>query len=206
MSKQEIDDYFVEILPMLEKIVKGVAYKNNKKIDTYAAINEAYLHLSRYQISTKKELEKLVVNFLNMNIQWTNSKLNKQERVGQHNDKLNTKSFYGGTGERNEDTSTENFKPNKEEPTDEMDVELETKILIEKWWDEKQCILQMYRDQEKDKIKQIIYECYFVKGITKGVDLAKHLGINKDYASKYIREMKSDIQEFHKNYLENNNK
>lgn len=64
----------------------------------------------------------------------------------------------------------------------------------------------MYRDQEKDKIKQIIYECYFVKGITKGVDLAKHLGINKDYASKYIREMKSDIQEFHKNYLENNNK
>lgn len=205
MSKQEIDDYFVEILPMLEKIVKGVAYKNNKKIDTYAAINEAYLHLSRYQVSNKKELEKLVVNFLNMNIQWTNSKLNKQERVGQHNDKLNARTHYGGTGERNEDTSTENFKP-KEEPTDEMDVELETKILIEKWWDEKQCILQMYRDQEKDKIKQIIYECYFVKGITKGVDLAKHLGINKDYGCKYIRILKQDIQEFHKNYLENNNK
>ena len=60
MSKKEMDDYFVEILPMLEKIVKGVAYKNNKKIDTNAAINEAYLHMIRYSISTKKELEKLV--------------------------------------------------------------------------------------------------------------------------------------------------
>jgi hypothetical protein len=201
MSKKEMDDYFVEILPMLEKIVKGVAYKNNKKIDTNAAINEAYLHMTRYDISTKKDLEKLVVNFLNMNIQWTNSKLNKQERVGQHNDKLNTKSFYGGS---DDDTSTENFKP-KEEPTDEMDVELETKILIEKWWDEKQCILQMYRDQEKDKIKQIIYDCYFKKNITKGVDLAKHLGVNKDYSSKYIREMKNEIKDFYENYLQNNN-
>ena len=198
MSKKEMDDYFVEILPMLEKIVKGVAYKNNKKIDTNAAINEAYLHMIRYSISTKKELEKLVVNFLNMNIQWTNSKLNKQERVGEHNDKLNAKNYY-------DDTLDSNNK--QDEPIeDEMDVELETKILIEKWWDEKQCILQMYRDQEKDKIKQIIYDCYFIKGITKGVDLAKHLKINKDYSCKYIRNLKQDIQEFHKNYLENNNK
>lgn len=200
MSKKEMDDYFVEILPMLEKIVKGVSYKNNKKIDTYAAINEAYLHLSRYQISTKKELEKLVVNFLNMNIQWTNSKLNKQEKCGEHNDKLNARTYHGGEDE----TSTSNNY--KEEPTDEMDVELETKILIEKWWDEKQCILQMYRDQEKDKIKQIIYDCYFIKNITKGVDLAKHLGINKDYSCKYIREMKSEIQDFYQNYIENNNR
>jgi len=201
-----MDEYFVEILPMLEKIVKGVAYKNNKKIDTYVAINEGYIHMikNKSNIKTKKDLEKLVVNFLNMNIIWTNSQINKQERVGEHNDKLNAKHFYGGYDESDETTQHTNL--NQEEQIDEIDIELEQKIEIEKWWDEKKSILHLYRNQEDNKIKQVIFDCYFSKGITKGTELAKHLNINKDYGCKYIREMKLDINTYYKKWLTDNNK
>jgi DNA-binding transcriptional regulator LsrR (DeoR family) len=56
----------------------------------------------------------------------------------------------------------------------------------------------MYKEQETDKVKLIIFDLYYNRGITKGIDLAKHLGINKDYACKYIREMKQTIRNYEK--------
>lgn len=189
-----MDDYFVKLLPMLEPIVKGVAYKQNKKLDTYAVINEAYLHMVKYQdsIQTEKQLEKLVVNFINQNIIWTNSKINKQERV-HHQDK------------NEEERDDSNHVATKHRTTEDDEEDLQVKIQIEKWYDEKQCILEMYRNAETDKIKQIVYDCYFKKGITVGTALAKHLGINKDYACSYIRIMKKDINDYYQDWLKNNN-
>jgi hypothetical protein len=185
MNKKQMDDYFVKLLPILEPIVKGVAYKQNKKLDTYAVINEAYLHMVKYQetITTEKQLEKLVINFINQNIIWTQSKINKQEKV---NDNIGE--YFGN------------------EVDEDIEISLQQKIEIEKWYDTKQCILQMYRDTEQDKIKQIVFDCYFKKGITKGTALAKHIGINKDYACLYIRTMKKDINDYYQQWLKDNNK
>ena len=62
------------------------------------------------------------------------------------------------------------------------------------------CCLEAYRSQEPARVKQVIYDVYFKKGITKGTELGKHLNVNKDYACKYIRTMKQDINEFYKNW------
>jgi len=100
-----------------------------------------------------------------------------------------------------EKTMTSDYIP---DIIDDFEENIDSKLEIEFWYNDKKCLLQMYREQEQDKIKQIIFDCYFNKNITKGKDLAKHLNVNKDYSCKYIRELKSDIREFtNKN---NNNK
>lgn len=201
MDKKDIDNYFVKMIPMFEKIVKGVSYKNNRKIDVNAAINEGYLHIMKNidSITTFKELEKMSVNFLNMNIKWTNSQLNKQEMVN------NNEFFYSSEIDK-EDVDYPG-KPITKTYSDvsDLDLELEQKIEIEKWYNEKKCILTLYRNQEQDKVKQVIFDCYFKKNITKGTALAKHLGINKDYSCKYIRELKEDINNYYIDWKKNNN-
>ena len=183
MTKKEFDNYFVSQLPMLQIIVKGVAYKQNKKIDTDAAINEAYLHCHKNldKLMTENQAQRMMVQFINMNIIWENSQLNKMERVNDIGE------FY------------------IKDDIDDIDDSLEDKLKIEEWYNERKSYLEIYRQQENDAVKGIIFDCFFKKNITKGLDLAKHLGINKDKASKYIRELKSDVKEFY-NRNNNNNK
>lgn len=175
---------------MLENIVKGIAYKANKRIDTHAAINESYIHLINNigNFSNEDELQRIVIKFIRDNIWWTNSKLNKEERV-------NT------TFEIEEQKKDSNYV-STERTTEDDEEDFEFKIEIERWYVERKCTLEMYRAQEEDKVKQIVFDCFFRKGITKGTELSKHLKINKDYAAKYIREMKQDIRD----YFNNNSK
>ena len=66
MTNQQINDYFVSIIPMLENIVKGIAYKANKRIDTHAAINESYIHLINNigNFNNEDELQRIVIKFI----------------------------------------------------------------------------------------------------------------------------------------------
>ena len=177
MSKEQADIYFVELIPILGPIVDGIAYKQNKRYDKDAVINEAYIHMLSHldSCTSQNELKKLVVNFIKQNITWTNSSLNKRELLNKENPQM----------------------PIIEE-ADDFDINLKQKIEIEKWYNNKQTILTMYRQQLKDNVMAVIYDCYFKKNITKGVNLAKHLNINKDAACKYIRELKANIREYAK--------
>lgn len=187
MTDEQINNFFVSIIPMLETIARGVCYKNNRNIDEHAAINETYLHIikNKHKLNTTRDLQRMAVNHINLEIIRTQSSLNKKE--GQTK---NPKNVYGL------DYDME----------DHIDMSLEYKIEIEKWYNEKQVILQMYRMQETDREKQIIFDVYFKKGITKGVDMAKHLKINKDSASKYIREMKKDIKQYNHVVIQRDNR
>lgn len=180
LSHKEIDDKFVSLIPMLIPIVKGVAYKNNRRhLEPDAVINEAYIYIKAnpHLYTTQDQLQKIIISFVNKSIIWNNSKVNKQERV-----------------------STSEELPCQPEPIDDIDIALESKVEIEKWYSDKMCCLEAYRSQEPDRVKQVIYDVYFKKGITKGTELGKHLNVNKDYACKYIRTMKQDINEFYKNW------
>jgi hypothetical protein len=178
LTDQEINTHFVSLIPLLRPIVKGVAYKQKKSyIEEDAAINEAYIYIieNKHLLISKDTLQRIAINFINKSIIWNNSKLSTVERINNQSD-----------------------SPYIPDQIDD-DSDILDKIATEKWYADKKCEIVMYRAQEKNKIKSIIFDCYFEKGITKGTDLAKHLGINKDYSSKYIREMKHDIREFVKN-------
>lgn len=186
MSKQDADKIFVEMLPFFERMATGTAIKMGKNLETHLVVNEAYLHLIKNleNIETEKDLQKLVVNFIVKNIGWTNSQINKMERLNKHDELII-------------DNDDEN------EIIDNTYIELDQKLEIERWYTEKKCLLAMYRQQQTDRVKQIIYDCYFEKGITKGISMAKHLGINKNAGCQLVKQMKADIRAFAENYKQN---
>jgi hypothetical protein len=175
VSDTDINNFFTNNMSMLEKIAKGIAYKQNKKfIHHSTAINEAYLYIFEKCIgkfSNEDELQRIVINYIKMMTIWNGSV-----------------SFT-----HLEKTMTSDYIP---DIIDDFEETIDSKLEIEFWYNDRKCMLSLYREQEDNKVKQIIFDCYFKKGITKGIDLAKHLNINKDYSCKYIREMKKDIRDF----------
>jgi len=175
MSDSDINNFFVKNIDMLQKIAKGIAYKQNKKyINTSTAINEAYLYIyekCRDKFSNEDQLQRIVINYIKMMTIWNGSV------SFTHLEKVMTTDYIPDT-------------------IDDFNDNFEDKLEIELWYNDRKCLLSLYREQEEDKVKQIIFDCYFKKGITKGIDMAKHLKINKDYACKYIREMKKDVKSF----------
>ena len=138
MSKQEIDNYFVNIIPMLTRTAKGIKYKQNKNyIETDVIVNEAYIHVIKNIdiIQEVKDVEKVATQFIKMNITWQNSKLNKMERLNDN---------YQSTTEDDEDDFSQNktisITYNDQE---DFDIELEQKLEIERWYNEKKCMLAM---------------------------------------------------------------
>ncbi len=182
MSDSDINNFFVKNIDMLQKIAKGIAYKQNKKyINPSTAINEAYLYIyekCRDKFSNEDQLQRIVINYIKMMTIWNGS------ISFTHLEKVMTSDYIPDT-------------------IDDFNDNFEDKLEIELWYNDRKCLLSLYREQEQDKVKQIIFDCYFKKGITKGIDMAKHLKINKDYACKYIREMKKDVKDFSN---KNNNK
>ena len=178
ITKEDVDNFFKNNMALLEPIAKGLSYKNNRDIHEYITISYAYEYClnNYYKLKSTKEIQKMAIGFIKDNLGWKRSQLNIKEGKCINREYLDI-----------------------QQPDD--DISLENKILIEKWYDEKKSILVMYRIQEKDRVKQNIFDVYFNKGITKGVDMAKHFNINKDAASKYIREMKKDIYQFYIEYI-----
>jgi hypothetical protein len=203
LSNEDINNFFTqEKIDELRGNAAGGIFKYNRRIDVDTVINECYLYCiedskelfeeanlelnikikklklkkaervykRRMNLNTMLDLQKMSVNFINKNLLWDNSQLVIKHSVNSLHNEYN------------------NFIDD--------DIELDNKIEIEKWYNEKMFLLQVYRQQETDREKQIIFDVYFKKGIIKGTDMAKHLKINKDYANKYIREMKKDIKDF----------
>lgn len=177
VTENQLKNFYTTNWAMLEKIAAGISYKKNKDINASATLSESYIYV--YNIRKKitmKQLQQVIINYIKQEVgNWSNSQLNLKE------------------GKKRLDTY---YIPDKPDDTDDN---IESKIEIEIWFNDRKAILALYRQQEQDKIKQIIFDCYFNKGLTKGVDLARHLNINKDYSCKYIRELKNDLREFYKN-------
>lgn len=180
LSKKNIDDIFVSLIPNFERASSGLLAKLNKlHIDKYVVINECYIHLTKHmkEVHSQGDVEKICYNWIRSNTQWFNSQINKQERVNR---------IY----EINNNISI----------SDEDDDEIEDKLEIEKWFTERQILLDLYRQQETDLLKQIVFDKFFIEGFRTSRALGNHLGINKDYANLYIKQMKADIREFVANY------
>lgn len=179
MTKQEIDNHFVKILPLLETVTLGLLTKKGyHSIDHHAIINEVYLYLLENQsiCNTPEFMQRISINWINKSIGWSNSKVHRQhlEKVGDR-----THTSISSLIVEIEDDST-----------------IQDKIELENWYNEKISILSLYRQQEPSREKQIIFDLYFKKGLVKGVDLAKHLRINVTYGARYLKQLKEDIKNF----------
>ena len=195
MNKQEIDQHFVNMLPQLRKTVSSTIYKKNKNITIDSAINECYLYVYDKHPKSISELESIIINWLTQNIGWENSTLSKLELSIKGNWDLKNKIYK----KISSDTEHINLYVNQtisNVTDDNNEDDLEHKIQLEKWYNEKKSILYTYRQQLQDKEQQIIFDLFFDKGIQNGIQLGKHLNINQYYAYKAIREMKENIKQY----------
>lgn len=183
MNKQDIDKEFTQIYPMLQKIALGILYKKgNKHLDADGVVSEAYLYLlqNKDKVKTQDQMQRLIINWIKQNIGWQNSQLNLKNKVN---------------------TITANYVINEEPIEDDFDIT--NKLKIEEWYTNKLCILELYRQQEEDKIYQIIFDLYFTHGHTTGAKLAESLKISNSYGSAYVKALHNRIQSFNEKY--NNN-
>jgi hypothetical protein len=196
MHKSELDKHFTDKIEMFRLIARGLLYKQNKRhLTTDTVVNEAYMYAVKNKsiVSNENELERLVINWIKMNIGWNRSNLNRHEML--ESVYVNDANHIDFEEDKDEFSYNKTITKNVE-TEDTIDECLTDKIELEKWYNEKKSLLQLYRYQEEDKIKQIIFDCYFMKNITKGKELSKHLNINTYYAYRYIRELKQDIKDF----------
>ena len=192
MTKKQVDEYFISQIPQMEEVIKKILWKYKKNhLEPNLVINECYLHLMKHftEDMTESTLKSIIVNFTNQNIYWKNSSMNKQERTNNLMDKITTDGIDNDV-----------YDDNRDDKIDTSEEDINEKLIIEQWLNERQGVCELYYQQEQDKVKRIIYECYFKKNITKAVHLAKHLGISKYHSQKYYRDLKQDIFNYYKEY------
>lgn len=177
MSKQEIDTYFTNNLSQIYKCINGVKYKTNRfNLETDVVVSECYMHIIKNQskLKTESQLQAMIFNWCSQNIRWTNSKINKEDKI----------------------TDTKNQPAEVESERDIID--LQKKEVIEEWYNSRMDILIQYRAQEKDKYSQIFFDCIFIKRIIKTKDLEAHIGIDQSGVAYYKKRLLKAI----KTYLE----
>lgn len=177
ISDKDINDFYTNNIKMLEKIAAGVSYKKNRNINPSATISESYLYIYKIKdkINSIDDLQRYIIHWIKQMVgTWGN------------NNKL-----INDEGNKKIDVS---YIP---EVVDDFSDNIDDKIETEMWYNNVRCIMDMYKEQETNKIKLIIFDCYFNKGIIKGADMAKHLNINKNYACSYIKQLRTDIKEFY---------
>lgn len=202
ITKDDVDNFFNFNMPLLEPIAKGISYKQGRDIHESITISYAYEHCIKFldKLNTKMDIQKMAIKFIKSNLQWDNSQLNLKE--GKLKD-YKTLDLYD-----NEEGVFHNLENMDKDSDDEYD--LEYKIKQEMWYNEIKVILSLYREQEKERVKQIVFDVYFIKGITKGQAMADHFNDNKskyvnknwnkDSACEAIRILKKDVYNFYSQY------
>lgn len=176
MTKPHFDTYFISQIQKMHEVIPKLISKYKKfHLESDVVISETYLYMLDHihNIDDDNNCQRYIFNFINKNILWNNSRLNRFESLN---------------------NITEGYTTPEE--IDESEDNISFKIEIESWFNNRKALLTQYRQDLTNKEMIIIYDCYFVKGYQTGQTLGNHLNINKDYALRYIRQMKDDIIQY----------
>lgn len=184
MTKKQIDKYLTDNYNWLIKIAKSHIYKNNRRFTPEELVTNLYEYLLKKKCDiSDKEIEIYSSRFIVTQCAWNNSETNKQTFLERH------------TQGKVIDASI----PDKEFTSND----LEQKIEIEKWYNEKQSLIHCYRKTIKEKHEQIFFDTYFSK-LKKGERvtvraIAKHFSISSTPTYHLIKEMHNNLKEFEQN-------
>ena len=176
--KSKIDKYFTENYDILTEVaIRNVEYY--KRAYDYAdVISYAYEYCLKKSDSLDLEnIDSIVHRVIITSCYWEDSPLNREMLLKQT-------PFEG--------TADYEIKPVEKDGED-----LNDKIILEKWFNDKQSILAMYRERIKvDKPKQIVLDKMIELKTTNSRKLGKHFGIHYLSAYAYIREIQEEIRDF----------
>jgi hypothetical protein len=171
MTKQEIDIFLTDNYKFLQTIAKGMAYKRRLKYDAAILITEAYEHCLKNaeKIQDENQLQRWFIAKMSFECNFSKSK-----------------------------TSTENTLQSMEFVSDcyDSDTELEYKLNSDLREIQAKGLIVSYHYKEKDPVKRIFFEAYFIKGHNTVRSIAKHFNLSNAIAHQYIKQMQLDVRTF----------
>lgn len=173
---QYINSNYDEMLRYTKHFLKLLNIPSS--IDADAVINNSYLHCIKVHIPdmTQDKAKSYLLNTIKYELIWTQGSRTKRDDI---------------------------YK-SQEHQGDDMDdtTDLEHKLMIEERHNFKKAIIEIYRSQQHDRIKRIIFEAYYDQGHSTQTALAKYFNINITSAYFLIREIKQNIKSIQYRYEE----
>jgi hypothetical protein len=178
--KQQLDSYISKNYDEVLRYTKHFLdiLKIPTSIDAAAVINNAYLHCSKIITLeiTESKAKSYLLNTIKQDLIWTQGSRSKKDDV---------------------------YK-SQEYKIDCIDdsTDLEHKITMEEKYNFKKAMIEIYRTEQSDRIKKIIFEAYYDKGYSTQTALAKYFKINNTSAYFLIKEIKENINQIKHKYEE----
>jgi hypothetical protein len=188
--KKKIDKYFSDNYTELLELASKAVEIDRRNYDPSDLIAHAYEYCIKKidQLETEEDIHRFTYRVILMHSKWRTSPINREI--------LLTQTPFEGT---------EDFEIRPVE----KECEMAEKILLEKWFNDKQSILAMYRERIKvDKPKLIVLDKMLEFKTTNSRRLGKHFGIHHLSAWAYIKEIQEEIRDFEEevnNYDKKNN-
>ena len=178
--KEHLDRYLItnyeEVLKYTRHFLEVL--KIPASIDADAVINNAYLHCAELNVQdmTEDKAKSYLLNTIKCDLIWTQGSKSKKQDLYR----------------------------SQEYTLDIIDdqTDIEHKISIEDRYNFKKAIIEIYRREQKDRIKKIVFEAYYDKGHSTQTALAKYFNINSTSAYFLIKEIKENINSIQYRYEE----
>lgn len=172
-----INNHYHEVLKYTKHFLKVLNIPSS--IDADAVINNAYIHCTKQEIegATQDKAKSYLLNTIKYDLIWTQGSRTKKDDI------YKSQEYIGDCIEDNSD--------------------IEHKLAQEEIHSMRKAIIEIYRTEQKDVVKRIIFEAYYDKGHNTQTALAKYFDINTTSAYLQIKEIKKNINEIQYRYEEN---
>jgi hypothetical protein len=175
MTKSDIDTFITENYKFLHTIAKGMSYKRRRKYDAAILITEAYEHCLKHadKIQDENQLQRWLIAKMSFECNFSKSK-----------------------------TSTDNILQSMEFVGDcyDNDNDLDYKLNSDLREMNAKGLIISYHIKQKDPVKRIFFEAYYIKGHSTVRSIAKHFNLSNAIAHQYIKQMQLDVRAFAENH------
>jgi len=164
-------------------------------LDSYLQSN--YIEVVKYtsyfikRSKLKLSIQTVISNSYIRYIQISPSIEHEHEAKGYLFHLIKTEILWNGTESKKELCNSLDFDLLKDETIDEFLINLQEEFKIQNY----HAAIELYRQEQKDRIKKIFFETYFDKGYSTTRSIAKHFNISEFSTHGLITEMKKDIRE-----------
>lgn len=176
MTRKEIDKNFILYYEELLKVARDMVGRKRVNYKPEAVLTDAYLELIDKSDKLKKseDVERFVKQFIKLEVNLTNSKTNRTNRVkGVDIEPVDAERIMG----------VEDWKDYDEKV---VDYTLGTEAGV---------VAELYKARKENAIHGHVFELY-LDGVSTCRELAKKLSISKDSAARQLARMKEDVKEF----------
>lgn len=170
MTKCEVDSYFSENYSYLYNIARGLVYRHGRNYDPCILLTEGYEHALKNikVIDTFDQLQRYIIAKICLEVSYSNSKTSRENILKSMNIFIDS----------------------------EQEDDIESKLNADLREMNAKGLIVSYHMREKDPVKRIFFEAYFMKGYSTVRSIADYFSLSRASAHELIKEMQQDIRNF----------